>query len=225
VICNYDILYEQMVQFSFLRWRGIVGRIPKEWAQVSGNSWKSRPRVCSLSLLSPPSQKQKQLQLAISATVILTLLLLLPEMLLAKAPPAPIPANLSAKPKPRLLEPNWKSSRGLKLVVRAGYTRTPLETSGAYQLIDDDTGEKFIVWGGSDDDNHGSPIPSKNTLSWKPSTANILKKKERYNGPDDAGDTTTSITGNYANEAVLSAQILNFCTMPWNPTPIEIISG
>lgn len=165
-------------------------------------------------------------------------------MLLAKAPPAPIPANLSAKPKPRLLEPNWKSSRGLKLVVRAGYTRKPLETPGAYQLVDDDTGEKFIVWGGSDDDNHVSPIPSKHTLSWKPSTANILKKKEHYNGPDDARDTTTSITGNYANEAALSSQLLNilllpplfpidlgrpqllnFCTMHWNPTPIEIISG
>ncbi|KAE8037771.1 hypothetical protein FH972_010333 [Carpinus fangiana] len=112
-------------------------------------------------------------------------------MLLAKAPPAPIPANLSAKPKPRLLEPNWNSSfkryeRGLRLVVRAGYTRTPMETPGAYQLVDDDTGEKFIVWGGSDD----SPSPSKDILSWKPSTANTLNKKEQFNRLDDA-----SITG------------------------------
>jgi hypothetical protein len=131
------------------------------------------------------------------------------EMLLAKAPPAPIPANLSAKPKPRLLEPNWNSSfkryeRGLRLVVRAGYTRTPMETPGAYQLVDDDTGEKFIVWGGSDD----SPSPSKDILSWKPSTAKTLNKKEQFNRLDDA-----SITGNYTNEAALSDQLFNFCTM------------
>lgn len=120
-------------------------------------------------------------------------------MLLTKAPAAaaPIPANLSAKPKPRILEPNWNSSlkrneRGLRLVVRGGYTRTPMETPGAYQLIDDDTGEKFIVWGGGSDD---APIPSKHTLSWKPSTANTLNEKEQNNSLDDARDTTTSITG------------------------------
>ncbi|KAK9288451.1 hypothetical protein L1049_016908 [Liquidambar formosana] len=51
------------------------------------------------------------------------------------------------------------------VLVRGGYTRTPMETSGAYQLIDDETGEKFIVWGGIEDD---SPIPSKDVLSWNP---------------------------------------------------------
>lgn len=139
-------------------------------------------------------------------------------MLLTKAPAAaaPIPANLSAKPKPRILEPNWNSSlkrneRGLRLVVRGGYTRTPMETPGAYQLIDDDTGEKFIVWGGGSDD---APIPSKHTLSWKPSTANTLNEKEQNNSLDVARDTTTSITGNYY------AQLLNFLLLnpPLFPT-------
>lgn len=40
-----------------------------------------------------------------------------------------------------------------------------MDTPGAYQLIDDETGEKFIVWGGIDDD---PPIPSKDVLSWNP---------------------------------------------------------
>lgn len=58
--------------------------------------------------------------------------------------------------------------------VRAGYTRTPMDTPGAYQLIDDETGEKFIVWGGADDDE--SNIPSKAVLSWNPSVAASVGK-------------------------------------------------
>ncbi|KAL5782831.1 hypothetical protein ACOSP7_007860 [Xanthoceras sorbifolium] len=57
--------------------------------------------------------------------------------------------------------------------VRCGYSRRPLETAGAYQLVDDETGEKLIVWGGSDDDPLLSPIPPKHLLrssNWKPST-------------------------------------------------------
>lgn len=126
-------------------------------------------------------------------------------MLLAKAPPTPIPINLSLKTKSRLRELNWKSShhcneRGVRLVVRARYTRTPMETPGAYQLIDNDTGEKFIVWGGSDDGHPDSPIPSKDILSWQPSittTTTVIP-----NNRDDARDTTTSISSNYANEAI-----------------------
>ena len=124
-------------------------------------------------------------------------------MLLAKAPPTPIPINLSLKTKSRLREPNWKSShhcneRGVRLVVRARYTRTPMETPGAYQLIDNDTGEKFIVWGGSDDGHPDSPIPSKDILSWQPSittTTTVIP-----NNMDDGRDSTTSISSNYANE-------------------------
>ncbi|KAK4856659.1 hypothetical protein QYF36_019790 [Acer negundo] len=55
--------------------------------------------------------------------------------------------------------------------VRCGYSRKPLETSGAYQLVDEETGEKLIVWGGSDDDPLLSPNPPKQLLrssNWKP---------------------------------------------------------
>ncbi|KAK3441927.1 hypothetical protein EUGRSUZ_B02191 [Eucalyptus grandis] len=48
-----------------------------------------------------------------------------------------------------------------------GYTRTPWDTPGAYQLIDDETGERFIVGGGSDDP-ADSPVPPKDVLRWKP---------------------------------------------------------
>ena len=127
-------------------------------------------------------------------------------MLLAKAPPTPIPINLSLKTKSRLRELNWKSShhcneRGCRLVVRARYTRTPMETPGAYQLIDNDTGEKFIVWGGSDDGHPDSPIPSKDILSWQPSitTTTTVIPNNRH----DARDTTTSISSNYGNEGAI----------------------
>ncbi|KAA8517585.1 hypothetical protein F0562_017785 [Nyssa sinensis] len=61
---------------------------------------------------------------------------------------------------------NVKCTRTSRVVVRAGYARRPMETPGAYQLIDDETGEKCIVWGGIHDDD--SNIPSKEVLSWKP---------------------------------------------------------
>lgn len=55
---------------------------------------------------------------------------------------------------------------------RGGYERIPMETAGAYRLVDRETGEKFIVWGGSDDnDDADTPIPSAEVLSWKPPTA------------------------------------------------------
>lgn len=132
-------------------------------------------------------------------------------MLLAKAPPSPVTANLSTRPKTRLLDRNWRSSykqneRGVGLVVRAGYTRTPLETRGAYQLIDDETGEKFIVWGGSEDDHQESPIPSKDVLSWEPPPAHATttpsNKKEQYNNLDDPRDATTYTNSNYADEGI-----------------------
>ncbi|OVA04840.1 Helicase [Macleaya cordata] len=64
-----------------------------------------------------------------------------------------------------------------------------METPGAYQLIDDETGEKFIVWGGIDDD---SPVPSKDILSWKPnstvkSNEEVSKKKKKMES-DSNGD-------------------------------------
>ncbi|XP_064999702.1 DEAD-box ATP-dependent RNA helicase 50-like [Musa acuminata AAA Group] len=55
---------------------------------------------------------------------------------------------------------------------RHGYERIPMETAGAYRLVDRETGEKFIVWGGSDDnDDADTNIPSAEVLSWKPPTA------------------------------------------------------
>ncbi|XP_024968116.1 DEAD-box ATP-dependent RNA helicase 50 [Cynara cardunculus var. scolymus] len=69
------------------------------------------------------------------------------------------------------------ATRGV-VMVRAGYTKKPLETPGAYELIDEDTGDKFIVWGGTDDNDYQAPIPSKEVLHWEPSNNS---KKGRSN--------------------------------------------
>ncbi|CBI26041.3 unnamed protein product, partial [Vitis vinifera] len=58
-----------------------------------------------------------------------------------------------------------RSRKSKVMLVTARYSRRQMDTPGAYQLIDDETGEKFIVWGGIDDD---PPIPSKDVLSWNP---------------------------------------------------------
>lgn len=136
-------------------------------------------------------------------------------MLLAKAPPAPISINLAPKPKPkpRFLESfASRHERGCRLVVRAGYTRTPMETPGAYQLVDDDTGEKFIVWGGSNDDLRDSLIPSKDVLSWSPSNAPAAiassDKVERNSNSKDSRSIATSITSNCTDEGALFHLIL-----------------
>ncbi|XP_057964846.1 DEAD-box ATP-dependent RNA helicase 50 [Malania oleifera] len=60
----------------------------------------------------------------------------------------------------------WPKARAA-VVVSAGYTRTPMGTAGAYQIIDSDTGEKFIIWGGIGEGDD-SRIPPKEVLSWKP---------------------------------------------------------
>ncbi|KAL3354111.1 hypothetical protein AABB24_018655 [Solanum stoloniferum] len=69
-----------------------------------------------------------------------------------------------------LVQRNVGSSNCKRVVVaaKATYSRVPLDTPGAYQLTDEDTGEKFIVWGGAEDDSSNSPIPSNEVLSWKP---------------------------------------------------------
>ncbi|KAI4311040.1 hypothetical protein MLD38_035977 [Melastoma candidum] len=68
-------------------------------------------------------------------------------------------------------------AKRFEIVAKSGYTRIPMETSGAYQLVDEETGEKFIVWGGSDD-GPDSPIPSKDVLSWSSSGPGRGKGKE-----------------------------------------------
>lgn len=55
----------------------------------------------------------------------------------------------------------------VSIVARAAYTRRKLETAGAYELIDDETGDKVIVWGDDDDVDDNSVI-SKDVIQWKP---------------------------------------------------------
>ncbi|KAI6685109.1 hypothetical protein NL676_031022 [Syzygium grande] len=107
-------------------------------------------------------------------------------MMLAKAPSPPVSLNTTpftsssssvAYPfsfRPRLFPSRAIGARRLPggrardVAVRSGgYTRTPLGTPGAYQLTDDETGERFIVWGGSDD-TADSPLPPEDVLRWKP---------------------------------------------------------
>ncbi|KAL8160321.1 hypothetical protein V2J09_001858 [Rumex salicifolius] len=58
------------------------------------------------------------------------------------------------------------TERNGSIVVRAGYTRRPMDTPGAYELIDEVSGEKVIVWGGDDDED--SHIPPKHVIAWNP---------------------------------------------------------
>lgn len=56
--------------------------------------------------------------------------------------------------------------RNATVRVSAGYKKRPMETPGAYELIDEESGERIILWGGDDDDEVS--IPSKQVLSWTP---------------------------------------------------------
>lgn len=82
------------------------------------------------------------------------------------------------------------SSRRSRVVVRGGggggYTKRQLETSGAYELIDEETGDKFIVWG--DDE---SPIPSKDILQWKPPKIKPNSNPTTVDAPKSGEATTT----------------------------------
>ncbi|XP_078436312.1 DEA(D/H)-box RNA helicase family protein [Wolffia australiana] len=62
-------------------------------------------------------------------------------------------------------------SKGRLAARSQSYRRIPMDTAGAYQVVDEETGEKFIVWGGADD-GLDSPVPSKDVLNWKPAAAN-----------------------------------------------------
>uniref|UniRef100_A0A7N0T1Z2 Uncharacterized protein n=2 Tax=Kalanchoe fedtschenkoi TaxID=63787 RepID=A0A7N0T1Z2_KALFE len=61
-----------------------------------------------------------------------------------------------------------RSAGRIRFVVRAGYKKIPMETAGAYHLVDEESGEKFIVWGGSEEDAEAAVMPSKDVLTWKP---------------------------------------------------------
>ncbi|PWA51148.1 DNA/RNA helicase, DEAD/DEAH box type, N-terminal [Artemisia annua] len=54
-----------------------------------------------------------------------------------------------------------------------GYSKKSLDTRGAYELVDEETGDKFIIWG---DDNDHDNIPSKQVLQWEPPAANPSSK-------------------------------------------------
>ncbi|RAL49168.1 hypothetical protein DM860_017198 [Cuscuta australis] len=58
--------------------------------------------------------------------------------------------------------------RAVDVLVRSSYTRRPMDTAGAYELVDKESGEKFIVWGGVENGDELSDVPSKDLLSdWK----------------------------------------------------------
>ncbi|OWM63227.1 hypothetical protein CDL15_Pgr010627 [Punica granatum] len=86
--------------------------------------------------------------------------------------------------------PSRALRNGGPVAVRAGYNRTPLDTPGAYQLIDEETGEKFIVWGGADDDD--TQIPSKAVLSWNPSLASSVSKNSEGSEERTATDVDSA---------------------------------
>ena len=54
-------------------------------------------------------------------------------------------------------------------------------TAGAYELIDEETGERVIVWGGVDDDD--SSIPSKDVLLWNPKSQEQTTTKTKESSP------------------------------------------
>ncbi|XP_058075969.1 DEAD-box ATP-dependent RNA helicase 50 isoform X2 [Magnolia sinica] len=119
--------------------------------------------------------------------------------MLAKAP-LKLPESLQYFKKERLLfaSERMRCPKSAPFSVRAAYTRKPTGTPGAYQLIDDDTGDKFIVWGGADDA-PDSPIPPKKILSWKPGNARSrqhVEKKGNMQGTRMGGVEPTISTVN-----------------------------
>lgn len=61
---------------------------------------------------------------------------------------------------------------------RRQYDRIPMDTAGAYRMVDRETGETFIVWGASDDDD--SSVPSEKVLSWRPGANEERKVGEQF---------------------------------------------
>lgn len=77
-------------------------------------------------------------------------------------------SNNGMKSRKKCSDSGVSASARVSIVARAAaYTRRKLETAGAYELIDDETGDKVIVWGDDDVDVDDSVI-SKDVLQWKP---------------------------------------------------------
>ncbi|XP_068661218.1 DEAD-box ATP-dependent RNA helicase 50 [Aristolochia californica] len=84
--------------------------------------------------------------------------------------------------------------------IRCGYTKKSIGTPGAYQLIDDESGEKFIVWGGVENDE--APIPSKEVLSWKADSEHLNRTRGagvKLATIDADGDQVTPSKGTLAS--------------------------
>ncbi|XP_071721995.1 DEAD-box ATP-dependent RNA helicase 50 [Rutidosis leptorrhynchoides] len=83
-------------------------------------------------------------------------------------------------------------------IVAVGYTKRSLDTPGAYELVDEETGDKYIVWGDADDDDQ-TPIPSKDVLQWKPSS-----KIDNEDDVTRSNNTVTATTTPAANRKGVS---------------------
>ncbi|XP_070052383.1 DEAD-box ATP-dependent RNA helicase 50 [Nicotiana tomentosiformis] len=126
------------------------------------------------------------------------------------APRAPAPAvavaaparfkfqNVCGNPVNLLLLHRNVGSSCKRVVVstKAAYSRMPMDTPGAYQLIDKESGDKFIVWGGTEDDD--SSIPSKEVLSWKPLASTSPDNNHPPPTQSSSNEASTrGLTGNF----------------------------
>ncbi|XP_077221517.1 DEA(D/H)-box RNA helicase family protein isoform X2 [Tasmannia lanceolata] len=93
----------------------------------------------------------------------------------------------------RLSRKKWPEKR---FSVKAGYTRKMTGTPGAYHLIDDETGEKFIVWGGIEDENADFQIPSKEVLLWNSGRGRSEGKNQKNGGRFEGGVKPTTAVAN-----------------------------
>ncbi|CAA6668843.1 unnamed protein product [Spirodela intermedia] len=89
-----------------------------------------------------------------------------------------------------------------RLAVKARtYTRIPMETAGAYQLIDEETGERVIVWGGVDD-GPDSPLPPRRFSPGSPTKRRQTQLSCNYRAGPVGGDgkprrRTAGTAGNF----------------------------
>lgn len=94
-------------------------------------------------------------------------------MMVVKAPlplqlvPCPSPSSSSSRKSNRSFTKKCVSNYRV-FVVRSSYSSKPLKTAGAYQLVDDETGEKLIVWGGAGDEPSIPPNHLLHSSNWNP---------------------------------------------------------
>ncbi|KAL1806806.1 hypothetical protein ACET3Z_029874 [Daucus carota] len=102
--------------------------------------------------------------------------------------------------------PKWRrkcsdsggGSSRVSIVARAAYTRRKLETAGAYELIDDETGDKVIVWGDEkDDDDVDDSVVSKDVLKWKPEKKISVSASRRSVSDSESRAGNKSLAGNF----------------------------